>query len=115
MSRAHDALHAVCEGQHKACGQRPSPGPGVHQGGRVWQILERGHDLEEPLRRFRDLFVVCAVVAIRPCQGVGHATEHALGVLDVLAGLAFSEVAFLDHDPGVFGQVCRPERIGVRV
>ena len=55
VSGTHDPLHAVIEGEHETGRQRPCARAGVHQRGRVWQILQAGHHLVEILFEFRHL------------------------------------------------------------
>ena len=98
-------------GNTKQADNVPAPVPAFISVGEFRQVLQGGHDLVEPLGRFFDLLVIGAVPAVRLGQGVGDATKHAEGVLRVFAVLAFSEVAFLDYDPRVFGQFGRPEGI----
>ena len=72
---AEDGLHAVVHRQHEAGGELLQLAPGVHEGGRVGQELEAGHDGEE-LGDDRVERILGMVVKVGLSDVLGHPGEH---------------------------------------
>ena len=96
-----DAFHGVFHGQHETGRELSQAAPGVHQGGRVGQKLQVGHQAIEGLGRLFDISLRI-VPGFRLGDVPGHAVEHVHGRLDGFAVFVLAQVAPGQDGLGVF-------------
>src|SRR5262249_22273203 len=95
------AVHRIFDGQHEAGRQLSEIPPGVHQGWRVWEELQTGHDLKE-FRFGRLCIVERAVAEVGRSYALRDPPKHLLGRLDDVALRVAREKAFFKDPKRVF-------------
>ena len=105
LEGVEDAFDRVVQGQDEAGAELFEHGARVHQRGRVGDELEAGHQAVELVFKGGNVGVALAVLGFHGGDAVGDAVEHLFGAFDDVALLVFAEVASLQDEDGVQGEL----------